>query len=110
MAEKTKDTTDDTAIKTLQDAGFGPMAWLGTAAIEAMSEMTSEVTSFIADRISEDVKTQHALLHCESLTELQQKQMEFMERAYVQYTVETGKLLEMSTSLFPSSKVKSTPL
>ena len=47
-----------------------PFAWLSTAWIESLADLGSEVTSFVADRIREDVKTQHAILHCKSLAEL----------------------------------------
>lgn len=100
------------ALEQLQESGFGSLAWMGTAWTEAMANLGSEVISFVADRIQEDVKTQHEILHCKSLTELQQAQAAFLERAYVQYTVETGKLIKMSTELFPPlpTDTKSTPL
>jgi S-methylmethionine-dependent homocysteine/selenocysteine methylase len=114
MPEKTKKTADPVtaAVQDLQDAGLGPLAWMGTAWTEAMSDIGSEMMSFLSDRIQEDVKTQHKILHCKTLTELQEAQTAFLERAYVQYTVETGKIVKMSTAIFPATngKVKSTPL
>lgn len=96
----------------LQDAGLGPLNWLGTAWFEAMMDMNSEVIDFIADRIKEDVKTQHELLHLEDMHDLQRAQMAFMERAYVQYTAEAGKLIKMGMALFPvaTTTTKDTPL
>ncbi len=95
-----------------QITGLDPLSWMGTAWIEAMSDLGSELASFVAERIREDVKTQHEILHCKSVAEMQAIQAAFMERAYVQYTVETGKLIEKSTSLFPnlSQQTKHTPV
>lgn len=95
------------ALDTLQDSGLGALTWMGTAWTEAMADLGSEVVSFMAERISEDVKTQHEILHCKTLTELQQAQAAFLERAYVQYTVETGKLIKMGTEAFPQLPTKS---
>lgn len=83
------------------------LAWMSTAWIESLGDLGSEVTSFVADRIREDVKTQHAILHCKSLAELQHIQAVFMQRAFEQYTVETGKLIEMSSEI--AAKIKSSP-
>ncbi|WP_439154279.1 phasin family protein [Yoonia sp.] len=96
----------------LQEAGLGSLAWMGTAWTEAISQLGSEMISFVAERIQEDVKTQTEILQCKSLTELQQAQAAFLERAYVQYTVETGKLIKLSTDIFPAlpSDGKSTPV
>jgi len=105
-----KPTTD--ALPDLSDTDLGSLAWLGTAWVEAMADVGSEVTHFVSQRIAEDVKTQHELLHCKTLTELQQAQAAFLERAYVQYTVETGKLVDLGTSVVRnlSTKTKATPL
>lgn len=116
MAKQTKKTDADhpaeTTMQELQDAGLGPLAWMGTAWLDAMSKWNGELASFVADRIREDVRTQHELLHCKSVTEMQTVQAAFLERAYVQYTVETGKLLDMGSTLFPqlTTKTKGTPL
>ena len=58
------------AIANLQESGLGSLAWMGTAWTESMSNLGSEIISFVADRIQEDVKTQHELLHCKSMTVL----------------------------------------
>lgn len=114
--EKSKDTEVEdpihAALDNLQESGLGTLAWMGTTWVEAMSDLGSEVLSFIAERISEDVKTQHEILHCKTMTELQQVQAAFLERAYVQYTVETGKLVKMGTEVFPplATKAKTVPI
>lgn len=90
-------------LATLQAFGFNSMTAFGTAWVEAMSEMGAEVLSFVADRIKEDVKTQHQLLHCKDVTELQKIQARFMKDAIEQYTAETGKLVQMSQLFFPGT-------
>ena len=116
ISEKVETTADadplQAAIENLQESGLGSLAWMGTAWTEAMSNPGSEIISFVAARIQEDVKTQHELLHCKTMTELQQAQAAFLERAYVQYTVETGKLLKMGAEILPPTlgNAKSTPL
>lgn len=88
------------AMKHLQDAGFGNMMGMGTAWIEALSEMSAEVVGFVAERIKEDVKTQHEILHCKDPADLQHIQSQFMQKAMDQYKAETGKLVEMGTKAF----------
>lgn len=113
--KKTEDNSTD-QIKTgfdampdlaaLQAFGFNNATSFGTAWVEALSNMGSEVMSFVADRIKEDVKTQHEILHCDDMAELQKIQARFVQKAVDQYTAETGKLVEMSHQFFPSDKTK----
>lgn len=111
MADKTdtsakteKDTPLNMAAQ-FQEAGLGSMLGLSAAWMEALGEMGAEVAGFVADRIKEDVKTQHKVLHCKDVTELQQVQAEFIQRAMEQYQDETGKLVDLSTKVFtPESK------
>jgi hypothetical protein len=84
------------AIRDMQGAGFASMSTMGAAWLEAMSDLNSEVLSFVADRVKEDVQTQHQILHCKSLSEVQQIQAEFVQKAVDQYSAETGKLVELS--------------
>ena len=70
MAERqtTKETPDPgamamKAMADFQKAGMGPLTWMGTAMLESMSAMGSEVVQFVSDRIKEDVKMQHQVLH-----------------------------------------------
>lgn len=100
------DTSTLAAISKLQEAGLGNMLGMSTVWFEAMGEMSAEVASFIADRIKEDVKTQHDILHCKNIADLQHIQAEFIQKAIDQYQVETGKLVEMSKSAF-APKMKS---
>ncbi len=83
---------------------LAPVAWMSTAWIESLADLGSEITSFVAERIREDVKTQHAILHCKSPAELQHVQAQFMQRAFDQYAAETGKLVDMSSEI--AAKIK----
>jgi len=83
------------AMAHLQKAGFGNMMGMSAAWVVAISEINAEVVGFVADRIKEDVKTQHDILHCKKPSDLQHIQAQFMQRAMDQYKVETGKLVEM---------------
>jgi phage gp36-like protein len=88
------------AVTQLQEAGFRNMMGMGTAWVEALSDMSAEMAGFVADRIKEDVKTQHEILHCKNAADLSQIQSRFMQKAMDQYKAETGKLVEMGTSAF----------
>ena len=93
---------DDAAA--LQGYGFRMMSGMGTAWVEVLGEMGSEVMSFVADRIREDVKTQHRMLHCKDVGELQRIQSEFVQTAIEQYKAETGKLVELSQQFFKAPR------
>lgn len=73
-----------------------PAGWMGIAWFARLAELGSEVSSFVAERIREDVQTQHRLLHCKSLPEVQKVQAEFLQKAFDQYQAETGKLIRMT--------------
>ncbi|UWR21828.1 phasin family protein [Sulfitobacter sp. S190] len=111
MAETTPNKEDPVnatfdAVSQLQEAGMGNLLGIGTAWLEAMSAMSAEVAGFVAERIKEDVKTQHEILHCKNVADLQHIQGQFMQKALDQYQAETGKLVEMGTKAFTSSDKK----
>ncbi|MEO1138204.1 MAG: phasin family protein [Pseudomonadota bacterium] len=101
-----KDQTSPSSIAETPAEGVGSMLGLSAFWMEAMSDMGAEVLSFVAERIKEDVKTQHQLLHCKNLGEVQHIQTQFIQKALDQYQAETGKLVEMSAKAFsvPPSK------
>lgn len=107
MAPKTKPAEESAsmnALAELQKAGFGNMMGMSTAWMEAFSDMGAEVVSFVADRIKEDVQTQHEILHCRNVADLQHIQAQFLQRAVDQYQDETGKLVEMGAAAFAPGK------
>lgn len=77
-----------------QTAGLGSLSWLGTKWVETMSDVGAEWMSFVAERVKEDVKTQHALLHAGNLGEIRQIQSQFLQKAMDDYQAETGKVVE----------------
>lgn len=108
MANKTdeesgskKDTPTNTFAQ-LQEVGVGNMLGVSTAWMEALSDMGAEFANFFAERIKEDVKTQHKVLHCNNIADLQHIQAQFIQKAMEQYQTETGKLVDMSAKVFSS--------
>lgn len=107
MATKSSDDTAAAAAKEqlsaitqLQEAGLGSLMGMGAAWVEAISDMGAEVAGFVAERIKEDVKTQHEILNCKNMADLQHIQAQFIQKAMDQYQAETGKLVEMGTNAF----------
>lgn len=80
--------------------------------LDAIVQMNSEIMNFVSQRIEEDMKTQQDLLNCDSIEDLQKAQLAFLEKAYVHYTVETGKLIKMGMKMLPQTPAmtKHTPL
>lgn len=103
MPTKQADTTDQSTVDTftrMQMQAIQSLTGANTAWFEALSDMGSEVMTFLAERIQQDVDTQHKLLHCKNGHELQKIQAAFIQTALDQYSDETGKLLEMSQKAF----------
>ena len=102
---ETGTSTDNAAARmandaaAMQDQGMKAMSRMGLAWAESLSDLSSEVLSFVADRIQEDVKTQHKMLHCKNVAELQHIQAEFVQKAIDQYTAESGRLVKMGHDL-----------
>lgn len=92
--------TPPNVVSHLQKAGLGSLMGMGTAWVEAMSAMSAEMGDFIAERIKEDVKTQHEILNCRTVSDLREIQAQFMQKAIDQYQAETGKLVEIGTKAF----------
>eukprot|EP00919_Chromeraceae_sp_WS-2016_P024052 GHVR01057013.1.p1 GENE.GHVR01057013.1~~GHVR01057013.1.p1 ORF type:complete len:171 (+),score=10.45 GHVR01057013.1:238-750(+) len=98
---KTSSSADPFSTMTqLQKAGFGNMMGMGTAWVEAVSDMSAEVADFMAERLKEDVKVQHEILHCKNVANLQHIRAQFVQKAIDQYQAETSKLVEMGTNAF----------
>lgn len=87
------------ALARLQQAQLASLGWLGTDWAARMQEIGQEVADFVAARIQEDMKTQHALMNCKSPAEVQEVQLAFLTRAFEDYSAETGKLVEMTQQM-----------
>ncbi|MBT8409216.1 MAG: phasin family protein, partial [Alphaproteobacteria bacterium] len=101
QSKEQKSTATESALgplAELQKAGLGNLMGMNAAWLEHLSDMSAEVLSFVAERVKEDVKTQHEILHCKDVNEMQAIQSRFLQKAIDQYQAETGKLVEMSTS------------
>ena len=94
-------------ISQLQRAGFGNMVVAQAAWLESLGDIGAEVATFVAERIKEDVDTQHQILQCKDMDEVRRIQRDFLQTAVDQYQAETGKLAQMSMDAF---KVKEDPL
>ncbi|WP_425043791.1 phasin family protein [Primorskyibacter sp. S87] len=88
------------AMAQFQKLGMSSMNRMGAEWMEQMSDMGSEVLSFVADRVRKDVELQHKIMHCTDPAELHRIQAEFWQEAIEQYSAETGKLVEMGTKPF----------
>ena len=103
MVQKTKTSAADTAttdtlgaMLKLQEDSLAPLRRMGSLWLEASADMGVELATFLADRIREDVRTQHEVLHCKDPSKLQEIQTRFLETAFEQYSAETGKMVERS--------------
>ncbi len=105
--ESTSSAEPMNVMKQFQEAGFGNMMGVSTVWMEALGTMSAEVVSFVAERIKEDIKTQHEIMHCKNPKELQHIQAQFLQKAIDQYKAETGKLVEMSNEAFGLKEDKS---
>jgi hypothetical protein len=84
-------------------AGLGAAAWISAGMMETLAAMGSEVMQFVAARIAEDMKTQHALLTCKDMVEAQRIQSAFVKTALEQYSASTGKLVELGAGVMTAS-------
>jgi hypothetical protein len=91
----------------LQQAGFGNIMGANSGWLESLGDMGAEAMSFVVERIKEDVKTQHEIMHCKDVAEIQHIQSRFVQNAIDQYQAETGKLVQMGTSAFTADGDKS---
>ena len=78
----------------VQQAGLGSLSWLGTKWVETMSDMGAEWLSFVAERVREDIKTQHELMHAKDFAQVQHIQASFLQKAMNDYRDETGRMIQ----------------
>ncbi len=76
-----------------------PAAWMSAAWIGVLSDLGAEISTFVAKRIKEDMEAQQELLGCKLPSEMTHVQAEFFQKAFDQYHVETGKLVELSAQM-----------
>ncbi len=88
----------------MQMAALSSLSWLGAEWAGAVGQMSGEFLQFMADRIKEDVRFQHSCLQCKTSQDLQKLQAEFVQKAIDQYVAETGKLVEIGSSVLNQSR------
>jgi hypothetical protein len=102
---KPKDPVTDAAeqaqqvMAEWQTKGLHAMASFGTRWIEQMSDIGSEMLSFLADRVKQDVDFQHKALHCNNAQDLHQLQADFVQRALEDYNAETARLTKIGNAM-----------
>lgn len=73
--------------------------WFGLDLLETWLDINSEIATFTANRLHEDVSQLHELWHCRSPLEFQAIQMRFLQKAVEDYHEEAGRLVEMGRSV-----------
>lgn len=106
MPRKSKKTT---STKRMEDAatdiyreGIENMAEMNNSIMESFGDMSAQMAKFFAQRIEEDVKVQHELLHCKNLQEVQHVQLQFFENAFKQYQENSAKMMDIGTQALGS--------
>lgn len=94
------------SFSDVQKSGLGSLSWLGTRWVETMSDIGAEWMNFVADRVREDVKTQHELLHAKDLNEIQRIQADFLQKAMDDYSNETGKMVKFCADTMADIQAK----
>lgn len=82
--ESAEDRLIDAVTATQQEA-LETIESTREAVIEMMSRAQAEISSFVAERIRQDLDVQQALLRCRNLDELRDVQVRFVRTAMDQY-------------------------
>lgn len=98
------------AVTKVQLGGLGSLSWLGTKWVETMGDLGAEWLSFVADRIRDDVKVQHELMHARSLAEIQSIQAAFLQKTIQDYQAETGRMVEFCADTMAEIQAKADDL
>ena len=95
-AQLTQDTMNRFAEFEL--AWLKPMGNFGIAMADAWADLIAESAAFVAARLKQDARTQHAMLHCRTPRELQEIQSAFVQKAIEDYQDETGRMTTLMES------------
>lgn len=98
---KMQDPADEAVatLAALQAAGPDALGKIYMAMLEGVGDFGAEVVQFVAERIAEDVKTQHEIMACKNPADLVHIQQRFLQKAFDQYSAETGKLVKIGSDL-----------
>ena len=97
-------------MQSMQEVGLPSMSGIGTDWMELMTKMGHEMLEFTAARINEDVQTQHDLLEAKDITEVQEIQAQFFQKAMKDYTAESTKLMDMGKAMEAKEKSRDIPV
>ncbi|WP_353473285.1 phasin family protein [Salipiger sp. H15] len=73
--------------------------YAATALVDTMLDIGAELQSFTAERVREDVATQHRILHCKTPADLIHIQSAFFQKASEDYRAHWGRLAELGNKL-----------
>jgi hypothetical protein len=71
-----------------------------TAAMDAWLDLGSEMQSFYADRVRQDVETHHRAMHCTNPSELIGIQAAFWQKAVKDYRAHAGRMAELTARIW----------
>lgn len=86
-------------LTQLQKASPAEMMSFYSALLEGMGEISAELAQFLSDRIAEDIRTQHEIMSCSNPADLVHIQMRFLQKAFDQYSAETGKIIGIGNAI-----------
>lgn len=86
-------------LQRLQKAGPAEAMAFYSALLEGIGEISAELAQFLSDRIAEDMRTQHEILNCANPADLMHIQMRFLQKAFDQYSAETGKIIGIGNTV-----------
>ena len=88
---KTSQTDMDSAALAKPDAIMGT----APATVKAWSEVMTECSKFVMDRLQQDLETQQAMLTCKTPAELFKLQSAFYQQATQQYSEQATRMFEL---------------
>ena len=79
-------------IGEIELAMLRPLGTFGVAMIDAWADILAESASFVAERLRQDARTQHRILHCRTPGELHEIQAEWFQKVIDEYREEAGRM------------------
>ncbi len=70
--------------------------------LELWMDFGSEVLDFVAERVREEVRTQHRVLHCRTPAQFFDVHLEFAQKAFDDYLAEAARLSRMGGPADPA--------
>ena len=86
-------------LGTVELATLKPFGEVGVAVGECWADMVEESARFMADRIKQDVRLVHAMLHCKRAADLQSLQADFLQTMINNYQGEMARMSELGSAM-----------